>query len=82
MKSQLPEKLIFGHLNISSILNRSDGLKFVIDDKTDMFLILETKSDDSFPTAQFLIEGFGTPYGHDRNSKGGGPRRCTILPSG
>ena len=51
MKSQLPDKLIFGHLNINSILNKFDSLKFVIDDKIDMFLILETKSDDSFPKA-------------------------------
>ena len=36
-----------------------------------MFLISETKLDDSFPTAQFLIEGFGTPFRQDRNSKGG-----------
>ena len=39
MKSQLPDKLIFGHLNISSILNRFDGLKFVIDDKIGVFNI-------------------------------------------
>ena len=49
-----------------------DGLKFVIDNKIDIFLTSETKLDDSFPTAQFLIERFGTPYRHDRNSKGGG----------
>ena len=51
---------------------KSDGLKFVIDNKIDIFLTSETKLDDSFPTAQFLIERFGTPYRHDRNSKGGG----------
>ena len=51
--------------------NKFDSLNFVIDNKTDIFLILETKLDDSFPTTQFLIEGFGTPYRHDRNSKGG-----------
>ena len=28
--------------------------------------------DDSFPTAQFLIEGFGIPCRYDRNPKGGG----------
>ena len=37
-----------------------------------MFLISETKLDDSFPTAQFLIKGFNAPYRFDRNSKGGG----------
>ena len=35
-------------------------------------MISETKLDDSFPTAQFLVKGFSTPYGFDRNSKGVG----------
>ena len=35
-------------------------------------MISETKLDDSFPTAQFLIKGFSAPYRFDRNSKGGG----------
>ena len=32
-------------------------------------MISETKLDDSFPTAQFLIKGFSAPYRFDRNSK-------------
>ena len=35
-------------------------------------MISETKLDDSFPTAQFLIKVFSTPYRSDENSKGGG----------
>ena len=35
-------------------------------------MISETKLDDSFPTAQFLLHGFSAPYRLDRNSKGGG----------
>ena len=69
MKSQSTDKLILGHLNINLIQNKFDGLKFVIVNKIGIFLISETKSDDSFRTAQFLIEGFGTPYRHDRNTK-------------
>ena len=72
MKSQFQVKLILGHLNINSIRNKFDGVKFVIDSKSDTLLISETKFDDSFPTAQFLFEGFGTPYRYDRKSKGGG----------
>ena len=34
-------------------------------------MISETKLDDSFPSAQFLIKGFSAPYRFDRNSKGG-----------
>ena len=32
----------------------------------------ETKIDDSFPIANFLIDGFSQPYRIDRNSSGGG----------
>ena len=72
MKFQSPEKLILGHLSINSIRNKFDNLKFVTDNKVDIFLISETKLDGLFPSAQFLIEEFGTPCRHDRNSKGGG----------
>ena len=37
----------------------------------DILLISETKIDSSFPTAQFLINGF-TTYRRDRNRNGGG----------
>ena len=38
-----------------------------------MFLIDETKSDDSFPNSQFILENFQfPPFCIDRNSKGGG----------
>ena len=72
MKSQWPDKLNLGYLNINLIRNKFDGLKFVIDNKIDIFLISEAKLDDSFPTVQFLFEGFGTPYRHDKIYKGGG----------
>ena len=35
-------------------------------------MITETKLDDSFPTSQFLIQGFCTPSRLDRNKNGGG----------
>ena len=35
-------------------------------------MISETKLDDSFPSAQFLIKAFSAPNSFDRNSKGGG----------
>ena len=62
MKTQSSDKLILGHLNINSIRNKFEALKFIIDNNIDIFLISETKLEDSFPTAQFLIKGFSTPY--------------------
>ena len=38
----------------------------------DIFMISETKFDDSFPQGQFLIEGFSSPFRFDRNKTGGG----------
>ena len=35
-------------------------------------MISETKIDESFPTSQFLIDGFSSPYRLDRNADGGG----------
>ena len=72
MKAQLSDKLILGHLNINSIQNKFEALKFIIGNNIDILLISETKLDDSFPSAQFLIKGFSAPYRFDRNSKGGG----------
>ena len=63
-------KLIIDHLNINSVRNKCEALKFIINNNIDIFLISETKLDDSFPTAQFLIKGFSAPYRFDRNSKG------------
>ena len=62
MKTQSSDKLILGYLNINSIRNKFEALKFIIDNNIDIFLISETKLEDSFPTAQFLIKGFSTPY--------------------
>ena len=72
MQIRLPDKLILSHVNINSIRNKFDSLIYMRDKNVDIFLISETKLDDSFPSAQFKIEGFTTPYRYDRNDKGGG----------
>ena len=86
MEGQSSDKLILDHLNINSIRNKFEALKFIIDHNIDKFLIAETRLDDSFPTAQlkaetrlddsfptvyFLIKGFSALYRCDRYSKGG-----------
>ena len=63
--------MILSHLNIDSIRNKFEALKFIVDSNKDLFLISETKLDDSFPRALFLIKCFSAPYRFDRNSKGG-----------
>ena len=36
----------------------------------DVIIVAETKLDDSFPKAQFCIDGFSIPYRLDRNKNG------------
>ena len=38
----------------------------------DILVLTETKLDDMFPTAQFLVNGFSEPYGLNRNRNGEG----------
>ena len=44
----------------------------LIKSEVDILLVSETKINDSFPSAQFQISGFLTPYRMDRNGNGGG----------
>ena len=65
-------KLIIAHLNISSLRNKFEFLISLIKDNIDVLMISETKLDESFPTSQFMINGFSAPFRLDRNDKGGG----------
>ena len=55
------KRLTITSLNINYVANKFEQLK-----------IIETKIDDTFPTSQFLIEGYSKPYRQDRNRYGGG----------
>ena len=65
-------KLILEHLNINSLRNKFDLLSEQVKGSIDILMVSETKLDDSFPEAQFLIEGFHSPFRFDPNSNGGG----------
>ena len=64
------KNIIFGLLNVNSIRNKFDILKDMISGKIDILFLTETKIDDSFPTAQFIIPGFSVPYRLDRKNNG------------
>ena len=72
MKENSPNKIIVGHLNINSLRNKFEALQFIINRNLDIILLSETKLDDSFPSAQFMLKNFAIPYKLDRNSNGGG----------
>ena len=65
------KKLIFAHLNISSIRNKFEFLITQVKDKINILMISKTKIDKIFPKTNFLIEGFRTIYRFGRDSKGG-----------
>ena len=72
LKHDNPNKIIIGHLNINSIRYKFEFLKELIANNIDIFLISETKLNDTFPFGQFLINGNHTPLRFDRNDNGGG----------
>ena len=64
--------LIIAYLNFNSLRNKFESLKFLIGTNVDVLVIAEMKLNGTFPTAQFLIEGFKKPFRYDRNEHGGG----------
>ena len=67
-----PKKITLGHQNINSIPNKFEGIMTLVTNKLDVFLLSETKIDDTFPDAQFLQEGYCVPHRRDRKIGAGG----------
>ena len=72
IRKKNPKRIIIAHLNINSIRNKFEMLKEVIGNKINIFLISETKLDDTFVLSQFILEGFTPQYRLDRTEHGGG----------
>ena len=66
------DRIILGHLNINFVETKFETLVPLVKDKLDIFLITETKIDESFPPAQFTITGYHNPFRKDRDKMGGG----------
>ena len=66
------KKLIFGQLNINSLRNKFGMVSELIKGFVDVFMISETKLDDSFPEGQFFTDGYHTPFSYDLNGNDGG----------
>ena len=64
-------RVIIATLNINSIRNKFEQLKYLIKDNIDILIVTETKIDETFPESEFCIGGFRTPYRLDRNANGG-----------
>ena len=57
-----PGLSIIGHLNINSIRNKSEMLSMSVAQYVDILMLSETKLDSTFPSTQFLINGFSVPH--------------------
>ena len=65
-------RLIFGHLNINSLRNKFNFLCEQINGYIEIFMLSESKLNDSFPLGQFLIDGFHTPFSFNTGKNGAG----------
>ena len=72
LREENPNRPILAQININSIRNKFQFVTSEIIDSVDVLLVSETKLDNSFPTAQFLLGGLSKPYRLDRCSNGGG----------
>ena len=63
---------ILAYINMNSIRNKHSDLFSIIDSNVEIVTIAETKLDSSFPSAQFIVDGYSAPYQKDRNANGGG----------
>ena len=72
LRNDNPSNLNFCYLNINSVRNKFTDLKTIINGNVDIASTAETKLDGSFPCAQFILDGYHTPYRLDVNSKNGG----------
>ena len=57
---------------MNSIFNKTDNLKLIIQGKTNILVITETKAASTFPLHQFAIQRYSKSQRFDRNRKGGG----------
>ena len=71
LRNDNPSNFSF-YLNTNSARNKFTDLQIIINGNVDIFSIAETKLDASFPSAQFTLEGYHTPYDIDINNKSGG----------
>ena len=72
LKLRNVNRILCAQININSIRNKFDQLKSMISGKIDILVITEAKLNDSFPEAQFFLEGYTMPYRLDRSEHGGG----------
>ena len=65
-------RLFIGEINVNGMKNKIKSFREMAKRKIDILVIIESKLDLSFASAEFLIEGFSSPFRLDRDKHGGG----------
>ena len=65
-------RIIIAQINIKSLRNKISFLCEAVRGNIDILLVIETKINSSFPSAQFHMHGYTTSYRLDRNANGRG----------
>ena len=68
---QSPKNIEVGHLNVNSLKNKSEVAEELVQNKVDIYFLSETKIDETFPSQQFMINGYELDH-RGRNCHGGG----------
>ena len=65
-------RIVISHISINVIRNKFELLAEAVMGNVDILMVTETKIDKSFPTSQFIVPSFTSPYRFDRTKDGGG----------
>ena len=65
-------RIVISHININSIRNKFELLAEAVMGNVDILMVTETKIDKSFPTSQFIVLSFTSPYRFGRIKEEGG----------
>ena len=69
LRVSYPKNIIIGYLNINSLRNKFEILSSLTADTFDIFMLSETKLDNTFSSTQFSMNRFFIPHRLDRNVK-------------
>ena len=72
VRSKNPKNINFSYLNVNSVRNKFKNISSLILESVDILIVVESKLNSSFPTAQFLISGFHHPFRPNTNRRSGG----------
>ena len=72
LKAKIADNPVLAYLNINFLEPKFESLNSLIRNNVDILLVSETKLNDTFPSGQFLIEGYAKPIRLDRKCDEGG----------